>query len=72
MMAGETVSLVDLMPWQDYTFVYQFIPLKLGVLELPTFSISRKPPSYDITNEKQFILINGFTSKVFVASSTSQ
>lgn len=46
MIAGETVSKVDLMPFSDtYTFTYTFVPLQLGILELPHFGISRKPPS---------------------------
>ena len=36
LIAGESQSKVDLMPWADnYTFTYTFIPIKLGMLELP-------------------------------------
>lgn len=45
LVAGEAVSKVELMPWADpYIFTYTFVPMKLGVLELPSFGISKKAP----------------------------
>jgi len=45
-------SEVDLMPLEEYKFVYNVVPFKLGMLELPKFSISRKPTSVPITDVK--------------------
>ena len=44
MVAGELISQVDLMPNQQYTFKYRVIPMKLGMVELPPFSVSKKHP----------------------------
>lgn len=45
LVAGEIISSVDLMPGQEYNFVYNVIPLKLGMLDLPPFSVSTKHPN---------------------------
>jgi hypothetical protein len=52
LFAGEMQSEVDLMPLEEYKFVYNVVPFKLGMLELPKFSISRKPTSVPITDVK--------------------
>lgn len=72
LIAGESVSKVDLMPFADpYTFTFTFVPLRLGMLELPNFAISKKPPVKGLmhqTDENQLFLLSGYTSKVFVSS----
>lgn len=62
------VSSVDLMPGQEYKFTYKVIPLKLGMLELPRFSISKRHPEKEDL-ESQLFLIKDHTSKVLVVSS---
>jgi len=43
LIAGELLTNVDLMPLSDsYTFAYTIVPLKLGIQNLPQFSISRR------------------------------
>ena len=45
LMAGESMSQVNLMPFVDeYTFTYTFVPMKLGMLDLPNFSVSKLKP----------------------------
>lgn len=43
LIAGELLTNIDLMPLSDsYTFAYTIVPLKLGIQNLPQFSISRR------------------------------
>jgi hypothetical protein len=78
LVAGELASSVELMPWSDsYTFTFTIVPMKLGIQHLPQFSISRKT-IYKQNIEKREadklelmnkgLILNGFTSRVFVSS----
>ena len=42
LVAGELASTVELMPGAEYTFKYNVIPLQLGMLDLPPFSVSKR------------------------------
>ena len=45
LVAGEAMSQVSLMPYTDpYCFQFTFVPTQLGMLDLPSFSISRARP----------------------------
>ena len=46
LVAGETVTKIEIMPSNEvYTFTYTFVPLKLGMLDLPNFTISKLRPN---------------------------
>lgn len=46
LQAGESCAKVDLMPFSDaYSFTFTFVPLKLGMLQLPQLAISKKQPT---------------------------
>jgi hypothetical protein len=78
LLAGELQSRVDLMPWSDdYVFAYMIVPMKLGIQHLPQFSISKRPilkqsieKQIDASKPdlQQLLLLNGFTSKIYVSS----
>lgn len=61
-----------MMPWTDpYTFTYTFVPIELGILSLPNFSISKVKPergAFQQSDKDQLYLLSGFKSKVFVSS----
>lgn len=69
LVAGEIQSEVELMPGEEYTFTYNLVPLKLGQLELPRFSLSRASPSVPPESNKQLFLIYQHSQRVLVVSS---
>ena len=78
LVAGELFTNVDFMPLSDsYTFTYTVVPMKLGIQNLPQFSISRRSnPKQNIEKQEAIkmdlinngLLLNGFTSKIFVST----
>jgi hypothetical protein len=60
-VAGEQASNVNFMPYQDYEFIYNMVPMQLGVLDLPAFSISKYGPKVSMLDDKQLFLLRGFT-----------
>ena len=65
-VAGELNSMIDFMPFEDYKFTYNMIPLQLGVLDLPALSISKYSTNRPVSVDKQLFLLRGYSQKVYV------
>jgi hypothetical protein len=60
-IGGELKTFLPLMPGEKYSFHYNVIPLQIGRLPLPKFSLSEV-----LENGEKMALIKGFTRKVLI------
>lgn len=60
-IGGELKTFLPLMPGETYSFHYNVIPLQIGRLALPRFSLSEV-----LENGDKITLIKGLTRKVLI------
>ena len=66
-ISGELKTFLPLMPRERYNFSYNVIPLQIGRLSLPKFSVAEV-----LDNGDRSFLIKGLTKKVLIVKWASE